>query len=177
MTEKEARTLESRKAIAERLLASRHDDRATLARFQMTPIAAFGVHDDRMYVRVHANAVEVGPGVYAFVVADRVIRVGSAAGGVIRRLADDPLYIDKALARAGFKTPAPLWEAELWVHVLRSYGQDQGEVWGRPSVPIACAIGPVPARMACKAEEYLVAERFAAPPLKQPLLNRSSRRS
>ena len=169
----DSKRLQERRLVAARLFETRADDRRSLEQFRMTPVATFGFAGGRMFVLTNDTLADSCPGVYAFVAAHRVIRVGSASGGVPRRLRQYPGDINKAAD--GLKSPAPLWEALLWQHVLETFGGDQPEIWARASLPLSSTIGVIPPRMACKAEEFLVAGAFAAPGLGQPLLNRSKR--
>lgn len=171
---------EQRKAIALELFEARRSDLPHLRAFDMQLVAHIRFKGNQIAIDLVDDWKDPAPGVYAFVAARRVVRVGSSSKGVPVRLRQYPRHINNALTNATtktpeLKTPTPVWEAKLWAYIYRSLADGKGEVWARPSKSVECALGRAPARITCKVEESIVAERFVAPGLRQPLLNRSSR--
>lgn len=171
---------QQRKLIADQVFETRSDDRSKLRKLGMKPVAELAFGDGRITLDFLDGWYDKSPGVYAFAAANRVVRVGSSGKGVPVRLRQYPRHINNSVSNMEgkspeLKTPTPQWEAALWQYVYETLAQGKGQVWSRPSHETECALGPVPARFACKLEEAIVAERFIAPGLRQPVLNRSSR--
>jgi len=171
---------EQRAFIAKRLFEETTSDLTELQSLGMERVARVQFLSDRMEIKFAEGEIDRSPGVYAFLADQRVVRVGSSAKGVPTRLKQYPRHINNALElirnpQADLKTPAPAWEARLWKYIFGELAGGSGEIWARISKPCECEIGPVPAQISCKVEESLVADKFVARGLKQPVLNRSSR--
>lgn len=160
-----------------RLREAREDDRPDLAGFGMARVASIECVGGRVIIQTAEGWQDASPGVYAFVADRWVVRVGSSAKGVPVRLKQFARHVTVALTKMrgesiDLKAQTPDWEALLWEHI---YGATAGEVWARASVAIESDLGPVEPRAACKVEEKIVADHFAAPGMKMPVLNRSTR--
>lgn len=160
-----------------RLREAREDDRPDLAGLGMAQVASVEYIGGKLIIETTEGWHDASPGVYAFVADRRVVRVGSSAKGVPVRLKQLARHVTVALTKMrgepiDLKAQTPDWEALLWEHIYRTTA---GEIWARASVGIESAIGPVEPRAACKVEEKIVADRFAAPGMKMPVLNRSTR--
>lgn len=100
---------------------------------------------------------------YAFVIGDEIVRIGSTKGPLRKRIRSYDGYITRALN--GQPSQTPQWEAAAWRERLLAAG-GWGEIWARQGWQVETPVGNVNAYIA---EEYVLLERFAPP------LNRSSR--
>lgn len=101
--------------------------------------------------------------IYAFLVGDEIMRVGSSKGRFSHRVSAWTRDVTKALR--GQRSSTPLWEAEAWRdHLMKHNG---GEVFARVATTVVTPVGEFPAYMD---EESILINRH------RPRLNRHKNR-
>jgi hypothetical protein len=134
-----------------------------LAGYGFKLIARVWIEDDKFRIDVtDTEAEKLSYSVYAFVIDGEIVRIGSSAAQLKRRLA--AWRRDISVALAGGKSAAPLTEAEQWRKGL--HPNAQGELYARQATMVETPVGKFHALLD---EERTLIARY------KPRINRSSR--
>jgi hypothetical protein len=134
-----------------------------LAKYGLKCIAKVWIEGDRFLIEVtDTEAAELPESVYAFVVDGEIVRVGSSAAQLKRRLSAWRRDISNALA--GKTSATPPEEAEKWRSALHPGAK--GELYARQATLVTTPIGGFRALLD---EERTLIVRY------RPRINRSSR--
>lgn len=135
-----------------------------LTSYGLRRFAQVSIEDDRFTIAVEkADIGENEKSVYAFVVDDEIVRIGSSKARLSSRM--NVWQRDVSLALQGLRSSTPLSEAEAWRDLLRD-GR-VGTVYARRGTTVTTPVGTFCAYLD---EESLLIGRH------QPRLNRSKHR-
>lgn len=137
---------------------------AILRSYGLRPFARVVILDERFVIAIDdAEMAANEKAIYAFVVANQIVRIGSSKGYLRNRMRTWERDVSRALQLRPSSTPR--WEAEAWREIL---GQDGiGIIYARPGTTVTTPIGTFSAYLD---EESLLIGRHL------PRLNRSKHR-
>lgn len=137
--------------------------KALLKEYGLKRIADFRVEGNNFLIdETDVAMIELCGCIYAFVVNDEIVRIGSSAGPLKKRFAAWRRDVSKSLA--GGKSSTPHDEAERWRHAFA--GNADGAIYARQASAVTTPVGEFFAHL--DEERVLIARH-------KPKLNRSSR--
>ncbi len=132
--------------------------------YGMKPLARFFLSDQCFVIDIDDEALAAQEKcIYAFAIADEIVRIGSSKGVLSKRMRDWQRDVSKAIRRE--KSATPFSEADEWVRRLKVHRS--GQVWARRGTDVTTPVGTFPAYMD---EESVLIGRHLPP------LNRSKHR-
>ncbi len=139
---------------------------ATLQRYQFQRIASFGLEDSKFAIRlVDQDASHWIQSVYAFVINDEIVRIGSSKKSLGDRLKQWSNNVTAAFA--GNYNATPQIEADLWREELQTFGD--GQIWARKGTPFRTPLSEDLLSAYQDEERFLISRH-------KPRLNRGSHR-
>lgn len=136
-----------------------------LSEYGLVPVATVRIDDSRFIIEItNPEIVQLEKCIYAFLVGDKIVRVGSSKGRLARRLKCWERDITNALR--GQKSPAPAWEAKGWNDELSQHSG--GIIYARQGTVVTTPVGTFPAYL--DEESILIGNHY------YPALNRNKHR-
>ncbi len=137
---------------------------AILTGYGLVPVATVRVEAERFVIEAtDASALEMEESIYAFLIGDEIVRIGSSKGKLRGRFG--AWQRDVSISLAGGRSSTPPSEAELWREALS--GGAVGLIYARQGHTVETPIGPINAYMS--EESHLIGRH-------RPRMNRSMHR-
>jgi len=134
---------------------------AKLSEYGLVPVATVRIVDRRFTIEItNHEIVQLEKCIYAFLIGDTIVRIGSSKAPLRGRLKSWERDITNALN--GRKSPSPDWEAKAWNEALTLHGS--GLIFARQGTVVTTPIGTFPAYL--DEESVLIGRHL-------PRLNRS----
>jgi hypothetical protein len=114
---------------------------AEIISYGMKPVARFRIEDDAFVIDItDPLSVQEERSIYAFVIGEEVVRIGSSKAKLSKRLGEWRRDVSAALQ--GRKSHTPQVEADGWRDALRS---DEGVIYARPGTMVETPVGVISA--------------------------------
>jgi hypothetical protein len=109
-----------------------------LLSYGMKRIATVKIQDDRFIIDLTSPSVaDIEKCIYAFVIGDEILRIGSSKGKLKTRLRAWQNDVSNALSNKSFRTPAS--EALIWKSSFEKHGL--GQIFARAGTVVATPVG------------------------------------
>jgi len=143
---------------------------ADLTEYGLKPVARVHIADQKLKIEIDdQEAVKLEKCIYAFLIGDEVVRVGSSKAPLKNRLSDYERDITHALN--GEKSPAPPEETENWRKLLPA--GSSGVIYARQGTEVTTRIEKFPAYL--DEESILIGKMWDTTP-NDHILNRNKHR-
>ena len=143
---------------------------ADLTKYELVPVARVHIANRKLKIIIDdQEAVKEEKCIYAFLIGDEVVRVGSSKAPLEKRLKNYEKHITDALN--GRKSPAPHEEAVKWKKILPD--GISGDIYARPGTTVKTPLGRFRAYL--DEESLLIGEMWKSTP-NDHILNRNKHR-
>jgi hypothetical protein len=135
-----------------------------LTHYGLVPVATVRIIEGEFKIQISdSDMVARDRCIYAFLVGNEIVRIGSSKAPLKRRLKDWERDVTNALQHR--KSPTPTKEADAWDAILKQHGS--GTIFARPGTVVTTPIGEISTYLD---EEIVLIDKY------NPILDRKKHR-